>query len=176
MFGSQATIYAIRERRHLWVSRPSLLLALSSLVDIAIASDIGGRRNSMTRLPAPLVVATLAAAVVFSFVLDLVKVPVFAHFVAAELDTDLSYPKPVVSLQAAHKADPAAEANAKIAPEQTERIAKRAYELYEQEGHRDGAALQNWQTAESEIRLDLASAKPMQGSATEPQPTASAKS
>ena len=46
VFGSQATIYAIRERRHLWAcSRPSLWLAASSVADIGIAADIGRRRN-----------------------------------------------------------------------------------------------------------------------------------
>jgi hypothetical protein len=33
----------------------------------------------MTSLPVPIVVGTLAAATVFAFILDLVKVPVFAR-------------------------------------------------------------------------------------------------
>ncbi|MGA8652804.1 MAG: HAD-IC family P-type ATPase, partial [Xanthobacteraceae bacterium] len=37
VFGSQGTIYAIRQRRHLWGSRPSLWLAVSSATDILIA-------------------------------------------------------------------------------------------------------------------------------------------
>ena len=45
VFGSQATIYAIRQRRHLWSSRPSLWLAMSSLADIAIASILAISRN-----------------------------------------------------------------------------------------------------------------------------------
>jgi H+-transporting ATPase len=77
--GSQATIYAIRERRHLWGIRPSLLLAISSVADIAIASTLAIRGIAMTHLPVLLVGATLAAAIGFAFLLDLVKVPVFAR-------------------------------------------------------------------------------------------------
>ena len=79
VFGSQATIYAIRERRHLWGSRPSLWLAVSSVADIAIASILAIGGIAMTPLPALLVAGTLAAAAVFAFVLDFVKVPVFAR-------------------------------------------------------------------------------------------------
>ncbi len=39
------------------------------------------------------------------------------------------------------------------------RIAKRAYELYAGGGRKDGAAVQNWERAESEIRMDLAAAE-----------------
>ena len=84
VFGSQATIYAIRERRHLWGSRPSLLLAVSSVADIAIASTLAVGGIAMTPLPALLVVGTLAAAALFAFVLDLVKVPVFARLGIAQ--------------------------------------------------------------------------------------------
>ena len=43
VFGSQATIYAIRQRRHLWGSRPSLWLAVSSAADILIAFSFAVR-------------------------------------------------------------------------------------------------------------------------------------
>ncbi len=79
VFGSQATIYAIRERRHLWGTRPSLLLAVSSVVDIAIASTLAVGGIAMTPLPALLVAGTLLAAAAFALVLDFVKVLVFAR-------------------------------------------------------------------------------------------------
>jgi len=79
VFGSQATLYAIRERRHLWGSRPSLWLAVSSVADIAIASTLAVGGIAMVPLPALVVAGTLAAAVAFAFVLDFVKVPVFAR-------------------------------------------------------------------------------------------------
>ena len=79
VFGSQATIYAIRERRHLWGSRPSLWLVASSVADMLIASILAVGGIAMTPLPALVVAGTLAAAAAFAFVLDMVKVPVFAR-------------------------------------------------------------------------------------------------
>ncbi len=79
VFGSQATIYAIRQRRRLWDSRPSLGLAVSSLADIGIASILAAGGIAMTPLPALVIAGTLAAAAAFAVVLDMVKVPVFAR-------------------------------------------------------------------------------------------------
>ncbi|MHB8731849.1 MAG: HAD-IC family P-type ATPase [bacterium] len=79
VFGSQATIYTIRERRHLWGARPSLLLAVSSVADIAIASALAVGGIAMAPLPALVVAGTLVAAAIFAVILDLVKVPVFAR-------------------------------------------------------------------------------------------------
>jgi H+-transporting ATPase len=84
VFGSQATIYAIRERRHLWRTPPSLWLVVSSVADIVIASTLAVGGIAMTALSPLLVAATLAAAVGFAFVLDLVKVPVFARLGISE--------------------------------------------------------------------------------------------
>jgi H+-transporting ATPase len=79
VFGSQATIYAIRQRRHLWGSHPSLWLVASSVADVMIASVFAVSGIAMAPL-SPLVIAgMLAAAVAFAFVLDLVKVPLFAR-------------------------------------------------------------------------------------------------
>ncbi len=79
VFGSQATIYAIRQRRHLWGSRPSLWLAASSVADVTIAATLAIGGFAMTPLPTLAVAGTLVAASVFAFVLDAVKVPVFAR-------------------------------------------------------------------------------------------------
>ena len=77
VFGSQAIIYAIRQRRHLWGSRPSLWLAASSVTDILIASVLSVEGIAMAPLPVRIVAGTLAAAAVFVVVADLVKVPAF---------------------------------------------------------------------------------------------------
>jgi H+-transporting ATPase len=79
VFGSQATIYAIRQRRHLWGSRPSLWLAGSSMADVLIATALAIGGIAMTPLPVSAVAGVFAAAAVFTFVLDAVKVPVFAR-------------------------------------------------------------------------------------------------
>lgn len=74
VFGSQAMIYAIRGRPHLWSIRPSLWLAGSSIACILALAGI-----ALAPLPAVVVAATLAAAGAFAVVLDSVKRPVFAR-------------------------------------------------------------------------------------------------
>jgi H+-transporting ATPase len=79
VFGSQSMIYAIRGRPHLWSIRPSLLMAGSSVIDVAIACVLAVAGIAMAPLPASLIAATLAAACVFAVALDLVKWPVFVR-------------------------------------------------------------------------------------------------
>jgi len=79
VFGGQATIYAIRERQHLCRSAPSVWLLISSMADIAIGSVLALFGIAMTPL-APMIVAEMfGAAVVFTIVLDVVKLPIFAQ-------------------------------------------------------------------------------------------------
>lgn len=49
---------------------------------------------------------------------------------------------------------------AKTPADLTPRIARQAYKLYEEQGRTDGAAVQNWAKAASEIRKDVAKAEP----------------
>ncbi|MEO6974136.1 MAG: HAD-IC family P-type ATPase [Rhodoferax sp.] len=79
VFGSQATLYAIRQRRHMWGIRPSRWLVASSVADILIASILAIGGIAMTPLPIAVVAGVLAAALVFAIVLDALKIPVFAH-------------------------------------------------------------------------------------------------
>ena len=78
VFGNQATTYTNRGRPRLWSSRPSPWLVASSVGDLLIASTLAAGGIAMTPLPVWVVAGTLAAAAAFAFVLDLVKVPVFA--------------------------------------------------------------------------------------------------
>jgi H+-transporting ATPase len=77
VFGNQATTYTNRERRHLWSSRPSNWVLFSSVADLLIASTLAVGGIAMAPLPALIVGGTLAAAVAFAVLIDLVKVPVF---------------------------------------------------------------------------------------------------
>ena len=52
VFGNQATTYTNRERRHLWSSRPSIWLIVSSVADLLIASTLAVGGIAMTPLPA----------------------------------------------------------------------------------------------------------------------------
>jgi H+-transporting ATPase len=77
VFGHQATTYSNRERRHLWSSRPSPWVVVSSVADLLIATTLATCGILMMPLPISVVVITLAAAVVFAFVVDTAKGPVF---------------------------------------------------------------------------------------------------
>ena len=77
VFGSQATLYAIRERRHLWSSRPGLWVVVSSIADLLIASTLATFGILMMPLSIVVVAGTLAAAVAFGIGLDALKIPVF---------------------------------------------------------------------------------------------------
>jgi H+-transporting ATPase len=79
VFGNQATMYANRERRRLWSSRPSFWLVVSSVADILIASTLAIWGIFMMPLPLFVVAGTLAATVVFAFVVDAAKRPVFGR-------------------------------------------------------------------------------------------------
>jgi H+-transporting ATPase len=79
VFGNQATTYTNRVRQHLWSSRPSIWLILSSIADLLIASTLAVGGIAMTPLPPVIVAGTLAAATAFALVLDVVKVPLFAR-------------------------------------------------------------------------------------------------
>ena len=61
------------------------------------------------------------------------------------------HPEAVAVATTGQPIDPA---KAKTPPDLTPQIAKRAYELYERGGHRDGHAVQDWGEAEREIRKD----------------------
>lgn len=79
VFGNQATTYNNRARHHLWSSRPSNWLVLSSILDMTIATSLAVSGIAMARLPLPLIGATLAGALLFALALDLAKRPLFVR-------------------------------------------------------------------------------------------------
>ena len=78
VFGSQATVYCIRERRRLWSSRPSAWIVLSSMMDIGIAGAVALSGVLTPALPLSVVGVLFAATLAFALLLDAVKAPVFA--------------------------------------------------------------------------------------------------
>ncbi len=78
VLSSQAVFYVVRERRHLWSSRPSRWIVLSSVIDVTIMALLAGRGILMHTVPWPLIGVLLAAAL-FALVLDAVKSLVFAR-------------------------------------------------------------------------------------------------
>lgn len=77
IFGGEALLYAIRERRHLWRSPPGKWVIVASIGDIIIISTLAVGGIGVHALPIALVASTLFAALIFAFLLDLLKVPVF---------------------------------------------------------------------------------------------------
>jgi len=77
VFGNQATTYANRERGRIGSCRPGRWLVLSSVVDLGIASTLAICGIAMVPLSVVVVGEMFVAAVVFAFLADLAKVPVF---------------------------------------------------------------------------------------------------
>jgi H+-transporting ATPase len=77
VFGSEATLYCLRERERMWSSRPGVWVIVSSIADVLIISILAVRGIFMHPLPLAVVGSVLLSAVLFAFFLDLIKVPTF---------------------------------------------------------------------------------------------------
>jgi H+-transporting ATPase len=76
-FGGQATIYAIRERRHRWFLRPSRLLVVSSVCDVLASAVLAGFGLLMAPLAWAAIGGVFCSAAMFGIMLDFIKVPLF---------------------------------------------------------------------------------------------------
>jgi H+-transporting ATPase len=79
VFSGQALFYVARERRHLWSSRPGHWLVVSTLFYLTIIIGFALTGTIMTALQPAVVASVFAAAVVFAFLLDQIKVVLFDH-------------------------------------------------------------------------------------------------
>lgn len=79
VFTGQANVYLVRERGHFWRSRPSLWLALSTIVDVIVVSLLAAQGILMVAIPPVLIAAVFGTTIVYMVVLDLLKVWVFAR-------------------------------------------------------------------------------------------------
>lgn len=80
VFGNQALLYVLRERRHLWSSRPSAWVVASSVADIAIISLLALSGTLMEPLPWRILAVVFAAAAGFALILDQVKLLALSAF------------------------------------------------------------------------------------------------
>jgi H+-transporting ATPase len=78
LFNGQAVFYVVRERRRLWSTWPSLIVIISSIVDLAIIPTMAVNGMLMAPLPIPVVLGLFAASLALALVLDQVKVAVFS--------------------------------------------------------------------------------------------------
>jgi H+-transporting ATPase len=80
VFGGEATLYNVRERHHLWSSRPGIWVVVASVGDIVIISALAIRGVAMHALPISVVSSMIVVSILFAFLLDLIKVPTFRRF------------------------------------------------------------------------------------------------
>jgi len=80
VFGGQGTVYLVRERSHLWRSRPSRWMLMSSAADLIIVSFLATRGMLMAPLVGSLVGGLLFAVVIYLFVVDFLKIAIFRRF------------------------------------------------------------------------------------------------
>ena len=80
VFGNQAVLYVLRERRHMFNSRPSNWILLSSAAGIAIVAMLALTGTLMAPLGWRVLAAILVAAAGFALILDRIKLPVTALF------------------------------------------------------------------------------------------------
>jgi H+-transporting ATPase len=80
VFGAQALLYVVRERHHLWSSRPSGWVLVSSVADIAIVAALAGSGTLMDPLPWRVLATVFVAATGFALILDQIKLPVRSVF------------------------------------------------------------------------------------------------
>ncbi len=80
VYGSQATIYALRARRHMRGLRPTMWLVLSSAADVAIITALAHIGIAMAPLSLSILGCELVADFLFGLVLDGIKIPMLSKF------------------------------------------------------------------------------------------------
>jgi H+-transporting ATPase len=75
----QATIYLVRERRHLWASRPSLWMLGATVADLVVVTAFAARGILMAAVPLVDVGVLLAAVLAATLLLDLLKAPLLSR-------------------------------------------------------------------------------------------------
>jgi H+-transporting ATPase len=75
---NQASTYSIRARGWLWSApHPCRWLVLASAIDLSIALTLASRGWLMVALPLSVLLGVLGGAIAFTFILDLMRIPVF---------------------------------------------------------------------------------------------------
>jgi H+-transporting ATPase len=80
VFGSQALLYVVRERKRLWSSKPGIWVVAASAADIGIVSVLALSGTLMAPVSWQVLAMVLAAASGFALVLDQIKRPIIAAF------------------------------------------------------------------------------------------------
>jgi H+-transporting ATPase len=147
------TIFLTRTRGPFWSIRPARILWMAVLGTQIVATLIAVYGLFMAPLGWGWALFVWGYALVWFLLNDRVKLLAYRIFDRGKVD-----------------AKPEAKTNASsdLAPQ----IARRAYELYEQQGRREGHAAEDWAQAERGVRQDETKAKPAAEAAVEPKPDA----
>ena len=79
VYSGQGTIYLVRERKHFWHSRPSKWMLVGSIADILVVGLLATQGIFMAPISLALVAEVLGIIAIYLFLLDFVKVPLFAR-------------------------------------------------------------------------------------------------
>lgn len=71
----QATVYLVRERRHLWASRPSTWMPAATTLDLAVVAILATQGILMAPISLADVGALLGAVLAATLILDTLKIP-----------------------------------------------------------------------------------------------------
>lgn len=74
----QATVYLVRERRHLWASRPSAWMLAATVADLVVVTLLATRGILMASVPLADIAVLLAGVGVATLLIDFVKGPLLA--------------------------------------------------------------------------------------------------
>ncbi|MET8945416.1 plasma-membrane proton-efflux P-type ATPase [Streptomyces sp. NPDC004542] len=75
----QATVYLVRERHHLWASRPSTWMLAATALDVVIVTVLASRGILMAPVSLTYLAALLGAVLAATLILDMLKVPLLEH-------------------------------------------------------------------------------------------------
>ena len=147
------TIFLTRTRGPFWSIRPAKILWIAVLGTQIIATLIAVYGLFMTPLGWGWAGFVWGYALLWFLVNDRVKLLAYRIFDRTKAG---GTPQERATSNAQAKSDAQPNRGPEVLSDLTPQIAKRAYELYEQEGHQEGRSVQDWNQAEREVRKDKA--------------------
>ena len=79
VFSGLANVLLVRERGHIWHSRPGALLLWAIVLDAIVVSLLADRGLLMARIPLIMTMQLLGATILYTLLLDQLKVPLLRH-------------------------------------------------------------------------------------------------
>jgi H+-transporting ATPase len=79
----QATVYLVRERHHLWHSRPSMWMLAATAADLVVVTILASAGILMAAIPITSILVLLGAVAAATVTLDVVKVPLLHRLAVA---------------------------------------------------------------------------------------------